>query len=58
MVLSDRTIRQQIAEGRIVVDPIDADDIQPASIDLHLDSRFLVFSNVRQPVHRREGAAG
>lgn len=49
MVLSDRTIRQQIAEGRIVVDPINADDIQPASIDLHLDNRFLVFSNSRRP---------
>ncbi len=49
MVLSDRTIRQQIAEGRIVVNPIDGDDIQPASIDLHLDNRFLVFSNARQP---------
>lgn len=49
MVLSDRVIRQQLAEGRIVVDPIDANDIQPASIDLHLDRRFLVFSNRRQP---------
>ena len=49
MVLSDHTIRQQIAEGRIVVDPINDDDVQPASIDLHLDRRFLVFSNSRQP---------
>ena len=49
MVLSDHSIRHQIAKGRIVVDPIDLDDVQPASIDLHLDSRFLVFSNSRQP---------
>ena len=49
MVLSDHSIRHQIAQGRIVVDPIDLDDVQPASIDLHLDSRFLVFSNSRQP---------
>ena len=49
MVLSDRSIRQLIDEGRIVVDPIDLDDIQPASIDLHLDKRFLVFSNSRKP---------
>ena len=49
MVLSDRTIRREIAEGRIVVNPIDLDDVQPASIDLHLDNRFLVFSNSRQP---------
>lgn len=49
MVLSDGTIRAEIAAGRIVVDPIDGDDIQPASIDLHLDDRFLVFANTRQP---------
>ena len=49
MVLSDRTIRRELDEGRIVVDPIDLDDIQPASIDLHLDNRFLVFSNSRRP---------
>ncbi len=49
MVLSDRSIRRQIAEGRIVVKPVDDADIQPASIDLHLDNRFLVFSNSRQP---------
>ena len=29
--------------------PVDDADIQPASIDLHLDNRFLVFSNSRQP---------
>lgn len=49
MVLSDRTIREEIAGGRIVVNPIDPDDIQPASIDLHLGRRFLVFSNSRMP---------
>ena len=48
MVLSDRTIRDEIAAGRIVVEPIDLDDVQPASIDLHLDCRFLVFANTRQ----------
>ena len=49
MVLSDRSIRAQMAEGRIVVDPVNDDDVQPASIDLHLDRHFLVFSNSRQP---------
>lgn len=49
MVLSDRTIRRELEKGRIVVQPIDPDDIQPASIDLHLDNRFLVFSNSRRP---------
>ena len=49
MVLSDRTIRREIAEGRIAVKPIDPEDIQPASIDLHLGGGFLVFSNTLMP---------
>ena len=38
MALSDRSIREQTAEGRIVVDD---DDTQPASVDLHLNRCFL-----------------
>ncbi len=49
MVLSDRTIRQQMAAGRIIVDPCDMRDVQPSSIDLHLGSRFQVFRNSRYP---------
>ena len=49
MVLSDRTIKQALAEGRIVIDPLDDSDIQPASVDLHLDRKILVFGNHQQP---------
>ena len=49
MVLSDRTIKQMLEEGRIVVDPLGEDCIQPASIDVHLDRRILVFRNSRRP---------
>ena len=42
MVLSDRDIRRQIAQGRIVVDPYDDDAVQPASVDLRLGSPLLV----------------
>lgn len=49
MVLSDHTIRMEIAAGRIVVDPVDADDIQPSSVDLHLGDDFQVFRNSRLP---------
>jgi dCTP deaminase len=49
MVLSDRTIKEQLAEGRIVVDPLDPADIQPSSIDLHLGDDFQVFRNSRYP---------
>jgi dCTP deaminase len=49
MVLSDRTIKEELAKGRIVIDPLDPSDIQPASVDLHLDRKLLVFRNTRQP---------
>ena len=45
MILSDRTIREQLAAGRIVIDPLDDGCIQPSSIDLTLDPRFRVFRN-------------
>jgi len=45
MILSDRSIREQIAAGRIVVDPLADRDIQPSSIDLHIDRYFRVFRN-------------
>jgi dCTP deaminase len=49
MVLSDRTIREQIGAGRIVIRPFDLKDLQPASVDLHLDRRVLVFRNNQDP---------
>ena len=49
MVLSDRTIRQQLDEGRIVIDPLGEDCVQPASVDLHLDRHILVFRNNQVP---------
>ena len=45
MILSDRTIREEIEAGRIVIDPLDEADIQPSSVDLHLDRLFRVFRN-------------
>jgi len=47
MILSDRTIREEVAAGRIVVDPFDEGCVQPSSIDLHVDSQFRVFANSR-----------
>ena len=49
MVLSDRTIREEMAKGRIIVRPLTEDCIQPASVDLHLDRYILVFRNNRVP---------
>ena len=49
MVLSDRSIKQALNEGRIVIEPVDPSDIQPASVDLHLDRQILVFGNHQRP---------
>ena len=49
MVLSDRTIREELACGRVVIEPLDPDDIQPASVDVRLDDKVLVFRNSRRP---------
>ncbi|HET9610653.1 MAG TPA: dCTP deaminase [Acidimicrobiales bacterium] len=50
MILSDRTIREQLAAGRIVIDPLDEACIQPSSVDLRLDRLFRVFLNHTMPV--------
>jgi dCTP deaminase len=49
MILSDRDIRLEIENGRIVIDPFDPDCVQPSSVDLHVDDRFRVFANNRYP---------
>jgi dCTP deaminase len=49
MILSDRTIREEIEAGRIVIDPFDDACVQPSSIDLHVDQEFRVFQNNRYP---------
>jgi dCTP deaminase len=48
-VLSDRDIEAGLASGRIKVEPWDPRDVQPSSIDLHLDRSFRVFRNNRYP---------
>lgn len=50
MILSDRTIRAEIETGRIVIDPFDDSMVQPSSVDLRLDDRFLVFRNHTRPL--------
>ena len=47
MILSDRDIRAALAEGRIGIDPFADGDIQPSSVDLHVDRYFRTFHNHR-----------
>ena len=50
MVLSDRTIREEIAGGHIIIDPLDESCIQPASVDLRLGHKLRVFRSHRLQV--------
>jgi dCTP deaminase len=45
VILSDRTIREQLEAGRIIIDPLGEQCIQPSSVDLHVDRFFRVFRN-------------
>ena len=45
MILSDRSIREELSAGRILIDPLDQSCIQPSSVDLHVDRYFRVFRN-------------
>ncbi|MEP7054412.1 MAG: dCTP deaminase [Actinomycetota bacterium] len=47
MLLSDRDLRAEIEAGRVVVDPYDAEMVQPSSIDVRIDRYFRVFHNSR-----------
>ncbi len=47
MILSDRDIKAAIKNGDIIVDPYDEKNLQPASIDLHLDRHFLIFDTTQ-----------
>ena len=49
VILSDVTIREAIAEGRIVIDPMMDGAIQPSSVDLRIDRFFRVFRNDTTP---------
>jgi dCTP deaminase len=47
MLLSDRDIIAAVQGGRLVVDPWDADLVQPSSVDVRLDRYFRVFNNTQ-----------
>ena len=45
MLLSDRDIRIELDSGRIGLDPLDLDMVQPSSVDVRLDRFFRLFDN-------------
>ena len=49
VILSDRSINEALAAGRIVIYPLDERDVQPSSVDLRIDRYFRVFRNDTTP---------
>lgn len=49
MLLSDRDIKAELSLGRIGLEPLDLDMIQPSSIDVRLDRFFRLFDNHKYP---------
>lgn len=50
MILSDRTIREEISKGNIVIRPYRPECVQPSSIDVHLNNTFLIFNKAQHAV--------
>jgi dCTP deaminase len=45
VILSDRTIKEELAAKRVVIEPFDERALQPSSVDLRIDRYFRVFRN-------------
>ena len=50
MLLSDRDIRAEFAAGRVVLEPLDLEMVQPSSVDVRIDRYFRLFDNHKYPV--------
>ena len=49
MILSDVSIHEELAAGRVIIDPLGANSVQPSSVDLRVDRLFRVFRNDTTP---------
>ena len=47
MILSDRTIRELLASRRVVLEPLEDGQIQPASVDVRLGNQFRLINKHR-----------
>lgn len=50
MILSDATLRQMIAAGELVIEPMASNAIQPASVDCRLGTHYLAIEENRMDV--------
>ncbi|RMA97808.1 dCTP deaminase [Hydrogenothermus marinus] len=45
MILNDKTIKEYLNTGRLLIEPIEDYQIQPSSVDLRLGYEFLIYSD-------------
>ncbi len=45
MILSDKDIRQEIKQKRLIITPFEKNNIQPASLDVRMGDEFRIFKN-------------
>ncbi len=48
MILSDKDIKKHLESGKIKIEPLFPNSVQPASVDVHLGADFLVFKKTDQ----------
>ncbi|MCC6178936.1 MAG: dCTP deaminase [Chloroflexi bacterium] len=59
MILSDRSMREEMEQGRIKIEPLAEGAIQPSSIDLRLGDKIRVFRNNHIPyIDVRQDSSG
>ncbi|MBK5117733.1 MAG: dCTP deaminase, partial [Thermoleophilia bacterium] len=49
MILSDKSITEELDSGGIVIEPLGVNAMQPSSVDLRVDRFFRVFRNDTTP---------
>jgi dCTP deaminase len=49
VILSDKSIREELESGGIVIEPLGEGALQPSSVDLRVDCYFRVFRNDTTP---------
>ena len=45
MILSDKTIQEMLAAGTLKIDPIEREQVQPASVDIRLGNTFSIVED-------------
>jgi len=50
LILSDIGIKERLEEGSLIVEPLSPEQIQPASIDMHLGNQFMKVDDSSQKI--------